>query len=429
MRVNSTVEYLIEVSRNLEKISDDNLKKFIDVYRVGNRRMWLEDPDGGVLFGEPWPGMTAGVREQVIDRRYVFESASALVLKTVEPSLVIRVESLRDGRPVVVCFNWQRSTLVQHWGVFVQGVLGLIGLSLVLSLFTSKRISKPLQDLRAQVMTVASGDLSLRLPETGEDEVADVSKAVNYLTDSLSSHMTGMRQLMANMSHEMRSCVANLSMCLEMLSGQLPPAAVAPLSSSNGEPSSKPPAGFHEPLNQARLEVELLKNMVASGLLGGKLDLRHEELEPAPLDFSSLCRQVLGRYRHRSSLKAVPINAHIETDRWLLGDELLLDRLLDNILDNALKYTGPSGEITFSLKARPNELVVESINTHPPLTAEQLANLCLPYYRAEEGRVYGSGLGLYLVKKIALLHCGSVEVSNCDQGVAVTIRLPLPADI
>ncbi|MDR2443190.1 MAG: HAMP domain-containing histidine kinase [Deltaproteobacteria bacterium] len=408
----------------MEKISDTEFEQFIKVYRVGNRRVWLEDPDGQVVMGEAWPGMTAGVREKNVSKRYEYQDATALVLKTAEPSLVIKINSFRNQRPISVCFNWQRSTLVQHWGVFLQGVLGLIGLSLMLSLFTSKRISKPLQDLRNQVLIVASGDLSLRLPETGEDEVADVSKAVNILTDSLSKHMIGMRQLMANMSHEMRSCVANLSMCLEILSGQYK--TNAPSSKAADSTIATSVINSSDHLNQARLEVQLLENMVASGLLGGKLDLMHEELEAAPLDFSSLCRQVWGRHRHRTALKGVPLNGDIDTDLWLMGDEILLDRLLDNVLDNALKYTEPDGQITFSLKAHLNELVAECINTHPPLSEEQLTNLCLPYYRAEEGRVYGSGLGLYLVKKIALLHGGKVTVSNRRGCVAVTISLPLP---
>ncbi|MDR1678005.1 MAG: HAMP domain-containing protein, partial [Deltaproteobacteria bacterium] len=306
LRVKTTVDYLAAISKNLEGLSDEEFKSFVEVYRVGHRRVWLEDRAGGILIGEPWPGMTAGVRDQVTSKRYDYDHGmTALVLRTAEPAIVVEIETTRAGVPALICFNWQRASLVQYWGVFVQGVLGLIGLSLVLSLWTSKRISKPLWDLRNSLMKISAGDLALRLSQEGEDEIADVSAAVNQLTDNLSKHMTGMKQLMANMSHELRSSVTNLSMSLEILEAALnAPTAKPTLNGASPAVDSEPGSVakeanlISENLNQARLEVNLLENMVASGLLGGKLDLKHEELESAPLDFSSLCRQTVSRFTH-----------------------------------------------------------------------------------------------------------------------------------
>ncbi|MDR1678132.1 MAG: HAMP domain-containing histidine kinase, partial [Deltaproteobacteria bacterium] len=149
-------------------------------------------------------------------------------------------------------------------------------------------------------------------------------------------------------------------------------------------------------------------------------------LESAPLDFSSLCRQTVNRFTHLAALKNITLKRDIDEELWLFGDEIILDRMLANVLDNAIKYTKPDGHIAFSIKTDGDFLIVTCLNTHPPLSAEQLQNLCLPYYRAEEGRIYGSGLGLYLVKKIVLLHGGSLEVKNDPPGVCVTIKLPRP---
>ncbi|MDR1546531.1 MAG: HAMP domain-containing histidine kinase [Deltaproteobacteria bacterium] len=362
--------------------------------------------------------MTAEVRELAAKRRYVQPGVVALVLNTAEPSMVFMFDIERHGRPAVLCFNWRRASLVVYWGVFVQGVFGLIALSLALSLWTAKRVSRPLQDLRAQVLKIASGDLALRLPEAGEDEVADVSRAVNCLTDNLSRHMAGFKQLMANMSHEMRTAVANLSMSLETMAEIGPKSAGEP-------PDAESEARLADHLAQARLEVELLENMVASGLLGGKLDLRHEELEAAPLDFSSLCRQVARRHDFRAALKNVAWRSDIAPDLWLVGDEILLDRLLSNIFDNAFKYTEKSGEINFYLKADDEYLIIICQNTYKLLTEEQIKSLCLPYYRLEQGQIYGTGLGLYLVHKIVELHNGLIDISNYDCGLKFTVKLPL----
>jgi signal transduction histidine kinase len=421
LRVKNVVRYLKGLSQNLQALNDADLQKYLETSQVLNQRVWLEDEAGRVVMGQPWPGMTRGERENAVSKRYDLDGTLALILKVPEPSLVVRVPIVRAGRLEYICYNWQRSPLVQYWGVFVQGILGLVGLSLILSLWTAKRVSRPLARLRQDVMKIAAGDLGLRLPEAGEDEVADVSAAVNHLTENLSQHVIGMRRLMANMSHEMRSSVASLSMSLEIIAEALDPSLSA-LAGQEAQTVAKS-------LSLARLEIDLLENMMASGLLGGKLDLKHEGLEAAPLDFSSLCRQAASRHALRASLKEIELESHVQNGLWLYGDEILLDRLLANVLDNALKYTEPGGKVAFKLKEDDGQLVVVCHNPHPPLSEEQLSNLCLPYYRAEEGRVYGSGLGLYLVKKIVLLHQGQIEIENRDQGVAFSIRLPLPREV
>jgi signal transduction histidine kinase len=107
-----------------------------------------------------------------------------------------------------------------------------------------------------------------------------------------------------------------------------------------------------------------------------------------------------------------------------------LDRLLNNILDNALKYTASGGTIELSLFLNsPASLTLTCQNTHLPLTDTELKNLCLPYYRVKESHIQGSGLGLYLAKRITTLHGGLFSVGNTSEGLLFTIDLPLPDEI
>ncbi|MDR0548246.1 MAG: HAMP domain-containing histidine kinase [Deltaproteobacteria bacterium] len=412
--------YFVKVAAKAKDLNDEDLEKFINFHQIDNFWLWLEDETGRVLRGRAWPGMEAEVRAKNVAKTYEVDGAYAYLLKIPEKSLIARVPLNNSaGPPLFLCFNRERIYLVHYWGVFAQGILGVVALSFFLSLWTSKRISHPLAKLRDGVTQIAAGDLNLRLPESGEDEVAEVSVAVNVLTENLSKHVVGVKQLMANMSHETRSSVASLSMALEILDGALkasPPNFDQPLAKT-----------VADCLSQARLEVNLLENMVASGLLSGKLELRHQEVELAPLDFSSLCRQVVKRNAYRAGLKKIDFSSQIDSGLWLLGDEALLDRLLANVLDNALKYTEPKEKVVFSLAQEKSDVLVACYNDHQPLSEESLENLGLPYYRAGESRVYGSGLGLYLVKKIVSLHKGEIEVENHEKGVLLSVRLPLPA--
>jgi two-component system sensor histidine kinase CpxA len=320
---------------------------------------------------------------------------------------------------MVLCFNWKKGPVIYFWSAFVQGILGLLCLSIFLSLWTARTVSKPLSELRDTVVKISKGDLGLRMEEKGEDEVADVSRAVNELTSNLSQNIEGMRQLMANISHEMRSAVTNVSISLEISDETLK--QLLPVLPAGSERER-----LARNITLARDELDTLENMVASGLLSGKLDLRHEGLELSPLDFSSLCRQLLQKNASRASHRSITLKGNVEPGLWLMGDEILLDRLLANVLDNAVKYTPADGQIELSLTSFQDCLILKCLNTHPPLPEEQLKRLCLPYYRAEQGRIQGSGLGLYLASRITILHGGSFSAENDPKGILFTIILPLP---
>jgi two-component system sensor histidine kinase CpxA len=328
-------------------------------------------------------------------------------------------EIKRNGRPMVLCFNWKKGPVIYFWSAFVQGIFGLLCLSFFLSLWTARAVSRPLSRLRDTVVKIARGNLSLRMEEKGEDEVADVSRAVNELTSNLSDHIEGMKQLMANISHEMRSAVTNVSLSLELSEEALK--SLFPVLPTGPEKER-----LVRNVTLARDELDTLDNMVASGLLGGKLDLRQEGLELNPLDFSSLCRQLLQRNANRAAHRGISLSGDVEPGLWLLGDEILLDRLLANILDNAVKYTSAGGQIELMLSSSQDFLVLRCLNTHPHLPEEQLKRLCLPYYRAEQGQIQGSGLGLYLASRIAFLHGGKFAIENAPRGLLFTIALPLP---
>jgi signal transduction histidine kinase len=419
LRVKTLVRYLEAARDNLIGLSDDELNYFVKFWMVQNNRAWLEDLDGKVLIGQPWPGMSASDRgPEKVRKSYEYPETTVLVLKQKEPSVLALVNLERDGLKMRLCFNWSRGALIMYWSVLFQGLAGLLLLSFILSLWTANRISKPLTILRNKVVKIAQGDLSLKLDEKGEDEVADVSRAVNDLTSNLALHIDSLKQLMANMSHEMRSTVTNISLSMEITEESLNPYL--------GEIPEASKNRIARNLSQARTELDILENMVASGLLGGKLDLRHEGLDSGPLDFSSLCREVLDRHAHRAIHGGLELSGNLVEGIWLLGDEVLLERLLTNILDNAVKYTLPGGKIELNLNANQDSVILTCLNTHSPLSDEQLKNLCLAYYRVEQGQVQGSGLGLYLAHRITVLHGGQLNTENTSQGLLFTFTFPVP---
>jgi signal transduction histidine kinase len=231
-----------------------------------------------------------------------------------------------------------------------------------------------------------------------------------------------MRQLMINISHEMRSSLTNAQLSLGISEEAL--GALARFLPEGGEKER-----LVRNLALARDELQARGGMAESGLLGGKLELRHEGLDLAPLDFSSLCRQALARHASRAAVRSLDLSGKIETGLWLMGDEILLDRLLANIMDNAIKYTGGGGDVRLALSADGEDVLLSCLNTHPPLDEGQLKNLCFPCYRADQGRSHGSGLGMYLAARIASLHGGALRADNAAGGLLISVSLPLPEEM
>ena len=419
-RIMNMLEFVTAKAEKVKNLPDAEFLTFIDLYDVGYRRVWLEDPAGRVLMGQPSEGMALADRGgDKVAKRYEFNGALALVLKKPEPAVMAIVDIERGGKPAKICFNWQRGVVVIHWGVFIQGVLGLIGLSLILSRWTAKKVSRPLNELCGQVMRIASGDGDIKLGDGGLDDVASLSKAIKALTDSLNERIASLKRLMANLSHEIRSSVTGLSMSLDNLDD-----AVRPLQGLQA------PIGrlgrLIDNLEHAKMEMELLENMLASGILGWKLDFRPDDLNLAPFDFSSLCGQIVSKYAYWASIRGLALESRIEGDLWLMGDEALLGLLLNNILDNAMKYTETGGAIVFGLSSSQDGLTVKCLNSHAPLSENELQSLPLPYFRAESGKADGSGLGLHLVDRIVGLHKGRLAIGNHHGGLLVSIDLPVP---
>jgi signal transduction histidine kinase len=323
---------------------------------------------------------------------------------------------------MVMCFNWRKGSLSYYWGVFAQGIIGFLCLSLFLSLWTARMVSKPMAELRDRVVRMAGGDLSVRIEEKGSLEISELARAVNGLTENLSRHTDSMKQLMINISHEMRSSLTNAGLSLGLSEEAL-------ASLARFLPDGEKKDRLIRNLALARDELTAMGGMAESGLLGGKLELRHEGLDQSPLDFSSLCRQAVARHASRAMVREIDLVGRIEPGLWLMGDEIILDRLLANILDNAVKYTLKGGRILLALALVDGNVLLSCLNTHPPLGEDELKNLCLPYYRADQGRSHGSGLGMYLAARIASLHGGSLTAENAADGLLISVTLPLPEEM
>jgi signal transduction histidine kinase len=284
-------------------------------------------------------------------------------------------------------------------------MLGLIGVAVALGLYpVVRRLTQRLEGLQRGVQRWGEGDLSVRVPVQGDDEVADLSERFNAAAEHIEALMASQKSLLANASHELRSPLARIRMGLELMGG---PAEVDAL---------------------ARSRAEILRNMaeldqlIDEILLASRLDAKEADIGTVEaVDLVGLCAEECAR-----------AGASFEVPEGLVQLEVsgvakLLRRMVRNLLENARRYgqssqASPSGEGIVLKLSRAETLVLLQVSDRgpgvPPAFRERIFE---PFFRlpGASERVGGVGLGLSLVKSIAERHGGQVSCRDRAGGGAV----------
>lgn len=295
-------------------------------------------------------------------------------------------------------------------------LLGLVGLAVALGVFPIvRRLTQRLEALQRGMQRWGEGDLSVRVPEQGDDEVADLSARFNAAAGRIETLLTTQRQLLAsqksllaNASHELRSPLARIRMGLELMSG--PVSAVTP--------------AFREEISRNVAELDQLVDEI---LLASRLDAREADLGTVEsIDLAGLAAEESARVGATLELPDGPAGLAVP------GVAKLLRRLLRNLLENARRYGGAAGvagvgDIVVVTRRAGQEVLLQVCDRGPGVPESQRERIFEPFYRlpGASEREGGVGLGLALVKSIAERHGGSVRCEPREGGGArFTVRLP-----
>ncbi|MDR0216519.1 MAG: HAMP domain-containing histidine kinase [Comamonas sp.] len=356
-----------------------------------SREMVMRGPDGNVLVegrgtrvpGSPGDGVS-------------FEIAGADG-KAYELWLAPR--EWREGRPPprdgVVAF-WLRPPFGFLW------MLGLVGIAVIVGVFPIiRRLLKRLENLQRGVKRFGEGDLSVRVPELGHDEVADLAHQFNAAAARIETLMTSHKSLLANASHELRSPLTRIRMGLEFM--------------GNDPASARAKA-------EIQLNISELDQLVDEILLASRLDTREVDVGTVEsIDLIGLAAEECAR---------IEAELDVRTDGPLdvQGISKLLRRAVRNLLENARRYS--QGEIMLTLEKKDHTVEIRVEDHGPGVPREQRERIFEKFYRlpGASERSGGVGLGLSLVRSIAERHGGTVRCEDRQDGrsgASFVIKLPL----
>jgi signal transduction histidine kinase len=300
---------------------------------------------------------------------------------------------LADGR-WLVCKRIQGHRPIY----FLFAMLALIAVTIGIGAYPLvRRLTGRLERLQRSVDNWGTGQLSVRVPVEGQDEVARLAHSFNGAADRIERLVGAQKTLLANASHELRSPLARLRMACELLDPQADPALREELQRNVNE------------LDQLVDELLLASRIDA----GGGPGLKKSEVELVAL----------------AAEEAATVGASCAgTPVAVQADAKLLRRLIRNLLENARRY-GQGSPVDVMVRREADAAVLDVCDRGPGIPMGQREAIFEPFYRlpgASEASG-GVGLGLALVRQIAELHGGSVTcMDNPYGGSCFRVRLPLP---
>jgi signal transduction histidine kinase len=288
--------------------------------------------------------------------------------------------------------SWMRSPGGLLW------ILGIVALAVAIGSYPIiRRLTQRLDDLRLGVERWGEGDLSVRIKETGSDELAFLAQRFNHAAERVETLLQSHKSLLANASHELRSPLARIRMGLELMD---------------------PGAAFKEEIQRNIGELDQLIDEI---LLASRLDARETDIGTfEPLDLTGLAAEECAR----ASAELVPS----DDGRPLVvqGVAKLLRRVLRNLLENANRYS--DGPVKVELRREGDAAVLRVRDRGPGVPAAERERIFEPFYRlaGASERFGGVGLGLALVRSIARRHHGTVECEDQEGGGACfVLRMPM----
>lgn len=324
----------------------------------------------------------------------------------------------RPNRPPGSTAPGRRSLFGLQSPIGFAWLLGLVGLAVALGAYPIvRRLTKRLEGLQRGVERWGQGDLSARLPVSGQDEVAFLAERFNAAAERVQTLMLSHKTLLANASHELRSPLARIRIGLELLGND--------------------PARAPQRAEIAR-NIDELDQLIDEILMASRLDLRDASEASAlgpteEVDLVGLAAEECARTGAELDV------AEGISPVLVQGYPKLLRRLLRNLLENARRYghrseAGGTVEPAHLLIDRGrgdqgvNVVIVRVEDRGPGVPAELRERIFEPFYRlpgASES-VGGVGLGLSLVRSIAVRHQGSVRCEErAGGGARFVVEIPV----
>ena len=292
----------------------------------------------------------------------------------------------------------------------MQTVAGALSaaIAVLVALYLAVTLSRPLRSIRAGAEAMSAGDLDVRVPESGDDEIGAVAEALNRLAETLQQEESLRKESVADLAHELRTPVQGVLARVEAAQDGVLDDDAANL------------AAMHdEALRLARLldDLSALAEAERPGLL----------LETEPVDLAAVAAAQATAFAGAYSDKGIGLASDLQP-AVVDGEPTRLEQIVVNLLSNALRYTDAGGAVRVTVRPEAGAALLEVADTGIGIAPEDVPRVFTRFWRGEKSRsreTGGAGIGLSIVRELVQAHGGEVTVESAP-GEGSVFRVALP---
>lgn len=384
------------------------------------------DETGVDILGRPVPGSDVETPNASTEEDWEYDFPAVLLsLPTATPLLYGA-----DGEPFRLLPVPRRTGLAAWRDVPLQLMMLALIVTGLVSLLLARSITRPILALERTTETLAGGTLEVRVPAAARnrsDEIGRLARSLDTMAERLGSLIRGQRQLLRDVSHEVRSPLARIRLASGLMAQRDPAASAAAARIDN---------------EVTRLDELIDKILDVSRLESGSVSWQQEPLELRGLVEGIVVDGAFEASQLGKSLESRLVDAPLP----IIGDRHWVLAAIENVVRNALKHTPKASRVKIELQqlddGKTNLATLIVSDTGRGLSEEELKRIFDPFFRgsadgdghAASPRAAGSGLGLAIAARVVQAHGGVIEARNLRgddgsvQGLQVILRWPL-ADI
>lgn len=333
---------------------------------------------------------------------------------TIQSMVYVRLVRMDTGEQVMVMLNSIISpvsaTVATLQTQFLFIALILLLLSVGASLLLARKIAKPIVSLNRSAKELAKQNYDTRFDVGGYQEIAELGESLSYAAKELSKVEELRRELIANISHDLRTPLTMITGYGELM---------------RDLPGENTPENVQIIIDEARRLTSLVNDTLdISKLQSGALTLN-----PEVYDLTAEIKEILTRYQKLTEQDGYHITFEAAMDVYVAADKLKLTQVIYNLINNAINYTGADKVVRIRQVVENGFVTIQIIDTGEGIAPDLLPYIWERYYRVDKTHkraVTGTGLGLSIVKSLLDLHQARYGVESAvGKGSIFWFTLPL----
>lgn len=308
--------------------------------------------------------------------------------------------TLNDGSQILLLLNSRITpvdatvrTLNAQFGYIA---LILVGCALVLALIISKWVSRPIIKINQSAKKLGQTQYDVHFDDTGYKEIAELADTLNYAAKELSKVENLRRELIANISHDLRTPLTLITGYSEVM---------------RDLPGENSPENIQIIIDEAKRLTTLVNDVMDIS----KLQAGTQELNEERFNLTESVKVIIDRFGKLVGQDGYVIDFIYEKNAYVSGDEVKIGQVVYNLINNALTYTGKDKKVTVRQTIEDGMVTIAVEDDGEGIPQDQLEYIWDRYYKVDKTHkraATGTGLGLSIVKGILALHHAEYGVTS-----------------